>query len=278
VATIKTLDNFKIVLKDGTTYDMADDFSVLVRSFSVSSPQPIISRERIEGRNGEIRLGKDYGPRRISAVCSFFAVDYEDLALLRTDLFRTLMAEDEFYVVSDAQLNKRWLVEVASEFTPEKIGNYGAFTLDFVSASAYTESVGTTLDGFTFDSEKWGFGGGLVAEDVKYTHTTATFSIYNASDVTVDPRVLPLKITYTGASTNLSIKNNTTNETWSYTGSTVAGNTLVIDGTRSLKNGVSVFANTNRKLITLKPGWNDFTLTGASGSFTVAFDFRFYYL
>jgi hypothetical protein len=33
-----SLDNFKIVLQDGTTYDMADDFSVLVRSFRISSP------------------------------------------------------------------------------------------------------------------------------------------------------------------------------------------------------------------------------------------------
>jgi phage-related protein len=276
---VKTLDNFKIVLKDGTTYDLYDDFSVLVRSFSVSSPQPIPYHEKIEGRNGVLRLGKDYGSRRLSAVCSFFAVDYADLALLRTDLFRILMAEDEFYVISDTEPNKRWLVELASEYTPEKIGNYGEFALDFVSASAYTESVGTTLDGFTFDSEKWGFGQGLTEVDVKYTHTTSTFSIYNASDITVDPRVLPLKITYTGASTNLVITNTTTGETWSYTGTTTAGQTLAIDGVRSLKSGVtSVFANTNRKLITLKPGWNDFTVTGGTEPFTVAFDFRFYYL
>jgi hypothetical protein len=62
-----SLDNFKIVLQDGTTYDMAEDFSVLVRSFRISSPNPSRQTEQIDGRDGQIRLGKDYGPREITA-------------------------------------------------------------------------------------------------------------------------------------------------------------------------------------------------------------------
>jgi hypothetical protein len=89
---------------------------------------------------------------------------------------------------------------------------------------------------------------------------------------------LPLKITFTGASTNLTITNTTTGDIWQYTGTTQAGDTITLDGVRSLKNGVSVFGNTNRKLITIAPGWNNFTITGASGSFTISFDFRFYYV
>jgi phage-related protein len=275
---MKTLDNFKIVLKDGTTYDMYDDFNVLVRSFSVSSPQPIPYHEKIEGRNGVVRLGKEFGPRKLSAVCSSFAVDYADTELLKSELIRVLMTADEFYVIHDARPSRCWLVELTSEFTPGKIGSYGEFTLDFVSASTYAESVGTTLDPFTFDSEVWGVGDGLTDEEPVYTHSTLSFRIYNAGDVAIDPRDLPLKITYTGVSNNLAITNSTTGETWSYTGTTTAGQTLELDGVRSLKSGVSVFADTNRKLITLKPGWNDFTVTGASGPVTVAFDFRFYYL
>lgn len=277
---MKTLDNFKIVLKDGTVYDMYDNFSVMVRSFSVSSPQPVPYHEKIEGRNGLIRMGRDLNPPKISVVCSLFAVDYTDTELLRAELVKVLLTTEEFYVIHDAQPFKRWLVELGSEFSPGKIGSYGEFTLDFVMASTYAESVGTTLDPLTFDSEMWGVGNGLTTdEDTTYTHATSTFRIFNAGDIAINPRELPLKITYTGASTNLKITNTTTGETWSYTGTTTAGQTLSIDGVRSLKSGVtSVFKDTNRKLITLKPGWNDFTVTGVTNPFTVAFDFRFYYL
>lgn len=112
----------------------------------------------------------------------------------------------------------------------------------------------------------------------KYEFTTSTFSIYNAGDTTIDPRYYPLLITFVGSSTNLSIKNETTSETWSYTGTTISTDTIKLDGVKSFKGSTSIFANANRKLITLKPGWNDFTITGATGSFTITFDFKFYYL
>jgi phage-related protein len=274
-----SLDNFKIVLQDGTTYDMAEDFSVLVRSFRISSPAPSRQTEQIDGRDGQIRLGKDFGPREITAVCSFFAVDYEDSLLLRDEIIRVIYGRDPYYIVPEATPGKRWLVEASDSITPELIGMYGEFTLSFISDSTYAESIGTTLDPLTFDSELWQIGEGLTVDDKSYTQSTAAFSIYNAGDITVDPREFPLVITFKGASTNLSIKNTTTGETWSYTGTTTASDSLKLDGVRMLKNGVvSVFANSNRKLITLAPGWNNFTITGASGAFTISFDFRFKYI
>jgi hypothetical protein len=274
-----SIDNFKIVLQDGTTYDMADDFSVLVRSFRISSPKPTRHVEQFVGRDGAVRLGKDFGQRSIIAACSFFGIDSPDIILLRDQIISVLFGREPFYIVPDATPGKRWLVETADSITPEIIGAYGEFSLEFVSDNTYAESIGTTLDPLTFDAELWQVGQGLNVEATDYTQSVTSFSIYNAGDVSIDPREFPLKITYSGASTNLAIKNTTTGDEWKYTGTTVAGNTLAIDGVRSLKNGVvSVFANTNRKLITLAPGWNDFTVTGASGSFTLAVEFRFYYV
>ncbi|QHA38506.1 hypothetical protein D5E69_14185 [Rossellomorea marisflavi] len=75
------------------------------------------------------------------------------------------------------------------------------------------------------------------------------------------------------------MRNVTTSDVWRYTGTTGSADRLAIAGTRSLKNDVvNVFRDTNRKLIRLAPGWNDIRLTGASGSYSVEFDFRFYYL
>ncbi|MCG6184237.1 phage tail family protein [Anoxybacillus sp. LAT_38] len=119
---------------------------------------------------------------------------------------------------------------------------------------------------------------GITEKTTYWIDNQTSFSIYNAGDKTIDPRELPLTITFRGESANLTIINKTTGDTWQYTGTTVKSDFLVLDGIRSLKNGVSIFSDTNRKLITLVPGWNDFTITGASGYFEITFNFRFYYL
>lgn len=278
---MKTIDNFKIVTKSGVEYDMSGDFGVLVRSFSISSPTPEIQTEKLENTSGLVRLGKTWGPRRLSALCSFFPTDIEDLALFRNELFRVLMNPEPFYLIADAEPGKRWFVEVDGTWTPEKLGYYGEFSLEFISYSPYAESVGTSLTSMDFEQDGvWQIGQGLIeTDDLKYTHTTPSFSIYNPGDVTVNPRNMPLVISYKGPSTNLLIWNTTTLEYWEYTGTSNTLETLTINGTRSLKNSVvNIFGDTNRKLVTLAPGWNDFQIEGTSGSFEIKFDFRFYYL
>ncbi|PGG75176.1 phage tail protein, partial [Bacillus toyonensis] len=111
-----------------------------------------------------------------------------------------------------------------------------------------------------------------------YTKTTATFSIDNKGHVEIDPRQMPLRITFKGASENLKIKNKTTKEEWSYTGITTDKDTIVIDQVRSTKNSLSIVRDTNKKAISLKEGINDFEVTGAKGVFSISFDFRFQYL
>ena len=104
------------------------------------------------------------------------------------------------------------------------------------------------------------------------------FRIYNAGVVDVNPRESYLKIEFRGVSDGLTINNLTTGDTYKYLDTTTLADSLVIDGIRSLKNGNSVFARTNKKLITLVPGWNEFEVSGASGFFRLTFDFRFTYL
>lgn len=119
---------------------------------------------------------------------------------------------------------------------------------------------------------------GITEKTVYVVESTTTFKIYNAGDEKIDPRSKPLVIEFRGTSTNLSIKNLTTLDTWSYTGTTLKTDFLKIAGVRSLKNGLSIFKDTNRKLITLQPGWNEFELTGTQGFFRITFQFRFNYL
>jgi Phage tail protein len=275
---LTTIHNFKIELKDGSVYDMAT-LGLLVRRFTVHSPSPRHVTDIIEGRDGQIDLGTTYAGRKISADISMFAADLTDFALLRNEVFRVFDSRNSFYVIADSEPGKRWLVKVDGDYAVDQIGSYGTFSITFTSPLAYSESVGTTLDPFTFESEVWQTGGGLPLDETNYTHNTTTFSIYNSSDdVTINPRYMPLVIEFTGASTNLQISNTTTGDTWKYTGSTNATDIVRLDGVRSTKNGLSIFGNTNRKLITLAPGSNEFTITGVTGAFTISFDFRFYLL
>lgn len=275
----KTFHNFKIVHQDGTEVDFTDAFNVVVRSFTIDSPSPIIYHEKIQGKSGSIRLGKDYDNRTMRAVCEFFAVDAYDFPLLKNEILQALYQDEEFYIVRDVEPAKRWKVEVSQSFTPERIVNSGVFTIEFESLSPYSESFGSSLDPLTFDSELWQFGQGLLMDEVSYVHNTNNFQIYNAGDTEVNPRFMPLIISYRGASSGLKIMNETTSETWQYiNGNSNTQDTISLDGVRSTKNNLSIVRNTNKKVITIAKGWNKFKLENTSGSYEIKFDFRFYYL
>lgn len=262
--------------QNGTEVDITQ-YGLTGLRLIIPSPSYDIPRERIPGRSGTVSLGKDLLPRELTAEFMVSAVDYTDSLLLRDELYE--LFSNPFYVGEEKQPGKRWVVECSEPWTPDRINhNTTALSLGLYAESGMAESVGTTLDPFSFDMETWQIGQGLTAEDMKYVHTSNLFNIYNAGNETVDPANMELLIEYTGASTNLSIKNETTGDEWIYTGTSNSGDTIRLDGIQMTKNNLSIFRNTNKKLITLVPGWNGFRLTGTSGTFEIKFKFRFYTL
>ncbi|MEC1023579.1 phage tail family protein [Bacillus paralicheniformis] len=281
---MKVLHNFKIVYKDGTVYDMASDFNVLVRSFTVSSPSPNIESETIDNGDGYIRMGKTWGPRKISALCMFFGNDDYDYYLLRNKLYQVLMERDEYYLISDAEPWKRWLVEVSNEWSPSQMGVMGEFEISFVSASAYAESIGTTLDQFTADSGLWYIGSNIPSGDIyplkyEFSNPAAQCWVYNASDVAIDPRKFPLEITFTGAAdAGMYIQNYTNNTRVGFKKALVDTDVLVFSGTRVLLNGVPSFSDSKRSLLTLEKGWNRLGVRFNHENTSLKLNFRFYYI
>lgn len=269
----KTPDNFKIIHKDGTEYDMADDLFILVQSFKISSLSPNYYTEKIEGRNGPVRISKDYNERRMTAVCTLFGIDHEDyLSLFEDRLQDALFPDDPFYIIVDSNTSRRWVAEVANEWTPDRIGSSSEFQIDFVAFYPFAESILTTADPSFYAAQLSSEG----SREIKYKHSTTTFEILNDGRIEIDPREQPLVITFTGPSTNLIIRNLTTGDEWGYTGTSNPGDDIVLDGIRATKNGLSIFGDTNRKLISIAKGWNSFELIGTTGAFEIAFDFRVY--
>lgn len=270
--------NLTVERLDGTRY-LLSDYNISIVGFVVDSPSPRFSWEELENRPGLIDLGTTYRERKIRGSFEFTGEDFQDFPLLRNDIFKIFDSRESFYLIDSREPGKRWLVK-ANGFSPEQmIANLGKFQIDFISPMAYAESIGSTMDPKTFDAELWQTGQGLTLDETMYTHSTSSFQIYNAADgVTINPRFLPLQITFKGASTNLKVTNQTTGDEWSYTGTTAAGDIILLDGIRSTKNNLSIFRDTNKKLITIAPGWNDFVVSGATGTFTIDFSFRFYTL
>lgn len=248
-------------------------------SINPESPSKDLITDSTETIPGDLVFGEKRKSRKIDADFFIEAADYLDFELLRSRVY-ALFADGPYYLVDDRQPGKRWKVYCPDAYTITRINPWVSdrFTISFYSPSSFCESIGTTGDPLTMDSELWQFGQGITDDDLIYQFSTNTFSIYNAGDVPIDPRYLPLNIKYVGPSTNLQIKNNTTGDVWTYTGTSSTSDTVELDGVRSLKNSLSIFRDTNKNLITLAKGWNDFELTGTTDPFTISFDFRFYYL
>lgn len=289
------------IFKDGMNKKLSD-IGIVAKDFILSSIEIDSKVESLEGMDGFRETDATFGSRIITVPFYLKGVDLLDFMLARDELFRLVTDKRPFYIQElrrpkyqqynfvgineryepeddNQELSqKRYLVRLSNIVEIEQTFKDGEGELVFTTIELpFAESVGTTLDDLTFTAEKWQVGQGLTLENPKYTHSTNTFSIYNAGDVTIDPRQLPLKIIYRGASNNLKITNLTTGDEWQYDGTSGSNDNITLDGIRSLKNDSSIFKDTNKKLISLKPGWNDFTLSDTSGSFLISFEHRFYY-
>lgn len=193
-----------------------------------------------------------------------------------SDLFST---ESEMTIIESRQPGKKWDVKVDGDYEIEWIGGRnGRFDVNFIASLPFAQSIGTTLDKFTFDADKWQVGMGLPSDtEIMYAFNTNQFRVFNAGNVAIDPQNMPFDIRFKGASNNLTIKNTRTGQTFKYSGSSTSNDVILLKRCRHLKNNVSIYDNTTHDVITLLPGWNDFVVAGTSGSFEIAFDFRFYY-
>lgn len=233
-----------------------------------------------------VLLGADIQQRPINATVELISHDYLDYNLLRDYLYGLFGMNKPFYVVDKRQKGKRYKVVLESGFSPTRHNAInGTAVVPFMTLSPYAESIGTTqdiqLNGITADSELWGYGMGLLAEDdsLKYIHTANAFSIYNAGNVAIHPFQQELTITMTAPSavtTNsyLEFKNLTNGTTFRFNEQIFPNDEIVLDGPVITKNGLQALRDTNKQFIQLSPGWNHFE---KNVNVTVEFDFRFYY-
>mgnify|MGYP000874979242 CR=1 FL=1 len=256
---------------DGILTDI-EDHKLTCLGYNIPSPQITYERESADGQDGDVIIDAKYENRSIAVEFLYKASDIVEFHYIKSIIYRLFAKKDPFYITFRKEPARRWLVRLDTSFelvptTP----NVGSFTVYFISSSPFAESLGSTLnpsDYFQIRS----------SDPVEYAFNHSSFSVWNDGDASIDPRQHYLKIEYKGASTNLVIRNLTNGTEWRYNGSSSSSDIFVLDGVKSFKNGFSVFGNTNRKLIKLEPGLNDFELFGVAEPFEISFDFRFLYI
>ena len=293
----------QIITKDKEI--LLSDHNIYAKDFIVSSIALRPYLDSIEGRSGTVDYGADYDTRTIKVPFYIKAHDLHDFALLRDELFSLVVSRESFYIrelrraeyqaynfaeVTEKASNnpqtenkfvggKRYKVRLTNAIELEQMLTVGEGELVFETTELpFSESIGTTADitgnVLKYSDELWSYGMGLSYDEEthKYTHNTKTFRIYNAGNVEVHPFEMDLKIAIDGISGPYELKNETTGDVFKYTGSN--SGKLLLDGPNVTLGGLQAFRDTNKRYISLAPGWNMFT---QSQNKSVSFDFRYYY-
>lgn len=221
-------------------------------SLVVEAPSYTIYTETIQGSGGLIDLGKDLNPRNLQVRLLAESFDHADQLVKRGELYDLFNGGESFYVGDDD--GKRWLVQSNESWTPERFNQYGSeISIELLSFSGVAESVNRIDRTFTSNFK------------------------FNNKGMEINPRNnRDLKYIFRGASNNLTIKNKTTNEVWTYEKTTNASDTIILSGVRPTRNGLSILRDTNKRVLTLAKGINEFEITGATNyEFTISTLFYF---
>lgn len=249
--------------------------------FEPDSPGADIETEKIGNREVVVSIQKT--SRMVTCKFMLQTSDVMYYKLMRDDMFHLLDPTQFIYVIDMGVGGKRWGGYMQGGYTVDRVrGDVAIMSARLFSPSPYAESRATTMSDFNYLEEMWSYGMGLVYDESyqQYIHNTSSFIIYNAGNQVVDPREFELliKIKSTGGTAStITLLNASTNDTWSYNGPFANGDEITLDGVKMLKNAANIAGDTNFGLITLKPGQNEMSLSGITGSFEISFEFRYLY-
>lgn len=244
--------------------------------FSRSDANVAGGETEMEGVDGLIPSEKTYAPFTISL--RFLFDGRFDKNLMLRKLRAILHKRSWYYVYCSATPGFKYAVNKATLEEEPLFTNDFTCTITFQCFRGLAQSYGSTLSGFTFSESAWQLEQSLRFEDFKYQFQTNKFQVYNAGDVAVDPRRQPLTITIQAKClSNFTLMNRTTGESYIFYPELRSIDELKIDGPYTTLNGNVCTRDTNRQLIALETGWNEFEVKNAS-ALSIQFDFEFWYV
>ncbi|MTD30155.1 phage tail domain-containing protein [Planomicrobium sp. YIM 101495] len=241
---------------NGEFYDLEKN-GLRVLDFIVSSPAYAYETFEADGQDGYHDLETTILPRTLICRLKVQGINTEDLVRKRDLIFKIFRSREPFYLMDKNAAGKRWKVKCSGEFDLQRVSRFGTADIQLVAFSPFAETVSKFTRNFDTDS----------------------FIFKNPGTEAIDMRSQnETEIVFRGASRSLTITNLTTGDVWRYNGNTVANDELRLVGVQSLKNGLSVFGNTNQEMISFAPGNNEIKISGATGDFVLSISTRFYFV
>ncbi|MBL3628469.1 MULTISPECIES: phage tail domain-containing protein [Bacillus] len=247
---------------------------------TVSAPSITPSYLTNPGLDGQIESGAAvYGARTVSVNFLFKGKDLHDFELGCRAIHAFLFSREAFYIRSTLMPAMRYKVRAKPYETTRLSLTDMTFTVEFDLPSGFREAFQTTQEAdFSNDAAAWPIGMNIpLDQPLFYTFKTNSFSVYNASEIVLNPlkhHLLDITLTCTGTPT---ITNKTTGDVFKLNKKMAASDTLLLNGCYPFLNGNRCGRDTNHGVITLAEGWNDFVLTGCENP-VISFNTRFLYL
>ena len=238
--------------------------------------------DTVDGRPGVVDYGFNYTDRPVSLFLRIKAADKIDFRLLRNEVFATFDVGSAFYVAESDVPSRVLKVVVDESYIPDRLTEeYADFDINCRTLdSVFWESKYTTLElhdsGFAHSAEKYGLVDNIDVEKVQYRFTSNNFTVYNAGNVTVEPESMFLHI-FVASTTgdSITITNNTTGESFALNRKMNARH-IQVNGMVVTDGTTQVFRDTNKRFISLAPGDNSISVTGATFN-EIRFNFKYYY-
>ena len=268
---------------DGVNWTSAYDVPSMKKVYCYSSPNVPVAKKtnqtkKIGFQDGERIVSTSFDSRELKFKLVYKGVSQTD-AMLAFEAAQRFLVSREAYWITFADWLGRMYYGTAVMGDPEFSVNDWTCEVTFTDLMGLSRSIGTSLSPI---EDEWGINNNIPnnGDYPPYTFNTNKFTVFNLSDIIIDPERQghEFKMTLEGtAKDNFQIKNLTTGDyvrrpkgfsgTWVLNG---VNTTLNNDG--DLLN----VAGTHGGVITLAIGKNEFQIDNFSGK--VTFDFPFWWL
>lgn len=264
--------------KNSKLLSLKEDLGFECIGFERKAPQLNVNYQEFSGSNGSREVDSSFKPFNIEVKLFVEFKNMYDYQLKETELYAFLFDDNNYYIVTDREPGKRYLVRPNSVDLEDLGIRYATYSVAFNVFRGCSESLSTTLSEFSLGDE-WQFSQNLESADYEYEFGISRFQVFNAGDFTIDPREHDLKIRIEGMSDgNLTVFNATTGDRFIYYPpfSTNLGQTITLDRVYPKLNGVNRGIDTNLGLITLAPGINEIEIQNVA-NVKSSWDFRYLY-
>ncbi|WP_268842826.1 distal tail protein Dit [Tetragenococcus koreensis] len=252
------------IFNDDFSYTLTDIPNLRFLDFEEEGVEVNENTTEINGTDGVLLGPATFGPFNLVLNFSFKGIDTKDLHLIKQKLRGLLFRREPFFVWHSDAPGKKYAVYCDSNENEDLTNSFATFAVTFVVYKGYSESLKMT-DEFSLSSGDWQFEAGVLAnDDIKYTHTTTGFQIYNGSSDTIDPLLrhqLQIKMNL-DAPKGFKLKNKTTGDTFEYKVPIKSNQQLILNSVHPFIKNKRVGINTNWQWITLKNGFNNIEITG----------------